>query len=164
MSFHLITRPVILTFSIMGWEFFYGPKASLRRRHLEVDAWDRGSLVLPLIIEHGKPEYTCPDNGPELIATALQEWLIRVGTKPIQIYPRHPSQRCKQRLPGSALGKGYNERFNGTLRREILKSFTTTKQAQTVINQWLKQYNHIRQHQALNMKLPITETLSRNSS
>ena len=51
-----------------------------------------------------------------------------------------------------------------TLRREILNAewFTTTKQAQTVINQWLKQYNHIRPHQALNMKPPIPETLSRN--
>jgi transposase InsO family protein len=108
--------------------------------------------LYPLIIEHGKPEYIRSDNGPEFIAAALQEWLIRVGIKPIQIYP------------GSPWENGYNERFNGTLRREVLNAewFITTKQAQMVINQWLKQYNHIRPHQALNMKPPVPETLSRN--
>ena len=55
----------------------------------------------------------------------------------------------------------YNERFNGTLRREILNAewFLTTKQAQTVINQWLRQYNHIRPHHALGMRPPIPETI-----
>ena len=38
--------------------------------------------------------------------------------------------------------------------------FSTIKQAQVVINTWLKQYNHIRPHQALNMKPPVPETLS----
>ena len=80
--------------------------------------------LYPLIIQHGKPEYIRSDNGPEFIAEALQAWLMRVGIKPIQIYP------------GSPWENGYNERFNGTLRREILNAewFTTTKQAQTVIN------------------------------
>ena len=54
------------------------------------------------------------------------------------------------------------ERFNGTLRREVLNAewFTSIKQAQTVIQTWLKQYNHIRPHQALNMRPPVPETLS----
>jgi len=105
-----------------------------------------------LILEHGKPEYIRSDNGPEFIAAALQEWLLKVGISPIQIHP------------GSPWENGYNERFNGTLRKEVLNAewFTTTKQAQTVINQWLKQYNHIRPHQALNMRPPVPETLSRN--
>jgi alpha-tubulin suppressor-like RCC1 family protein len=57
-----------------------------------------------------------------------------LGDKPIRIYP------------GSPWENGYNERFNGTLRREVLNAewFTTTKQAQVVINQWLRQYNHTR--------------------
>jgi putative transposase len=51
--------------------------------------------------------------------------------------------------------------FNGTLRREVLNAewFSTTRQAQTVINQWLKQYNHIRRHHALGMRPPIPETI-----
>ena len=74
---------------------------------------------------------------------------MKVGIKPIQIYP------------GSPWENGYNERFNGTLRREILNAewFSTIKQAQIVINRWLRQYNHIRPHQALNMRTPVPETL-----
>ena len=85
--------------------------------------------LYPHIIEYGKPEYIRSDNGPEFIATALQKWLVRIGIKPIQIYA------------GSPWENGYNERFNGTLRREILNAewFITTKQAQTVIK--MKQFH-----------------------
>ena len=105
--------------------------------------------LYPLLLKHGTPEYLRSDNGPEFIAGPLQEWLTRVGIKPIQIYP------------GSPWENGYNERFNGTLRTEILNAewFATTKQAQIVINNWLRQYNHIRPHQALNMRPPVPETL-----
>ena len=108
--------------------------------------------IYPLLLKYGKPEYIRSDNGPEFIAKALQEWLTRVGIKPIQIYP------------GSPWENGYNERFNGTLRREVLNAewFSTTEQAQTVINCWLKQYNHTRPHQALGMKPPVPETLLKN--
>ena len=110
--------------------------------------------LYPLLLRHGTPEYIRSDNGPEFIAQAMQDWLARVGIKPIRIYP------------GSPWENGYNERFNGTLRREVLNAewFTTTKQAQIVINQWLRQYNHIRPHQALNMRPPIPETLIRNGT
>ena len=87
--------------------------------------------------------------GPEFAAEALQDWLRCVGIKPIRIFP------------GSPWENGYNERFNGTLRREVLNAewFTTTQQAQIVINHWLRQYNHTRPHQALNMRPPVPETL-----
>jgi len=104
----------------------------------------------PLFLKHGKPEFIRSDNGPEFIAENFQTWLTRVGIKPIRIYP------------GSPWENGYNERFNGTLRREVLNAewFTSIKQAQVVIKTWLKQYNHIRPHQALNMRPPVPETLS----
>jgi len=84
------------------------------------------------------------DNGPEFIAENFQTWLTRVGIKPIRIYP------------GSPWENGYNECFNGTQRREVLNAewFTSIRQAQTVIGTWLKQYNHIRPHQELNMRPP----------
>jgi putative transposase len=106
-------------------------------------------VLYPLLLKHGKPHYIRSDNGPEFIAEALQTWLRRVGIKPIQIYP------------GSPWENGYNERFNGTLRREVLNAewFTSVDQARVVINQWLKQYNHTRPHQALNMRPPVPETL-----
>ena len=35
----------------------------------------------------------------------------------------------------------------------------TTRQAQVAINVWLRQYNQIRPHHALNMKTPVPESL-----
>jgi transposase InsO family protein len=84
--------------------------------------------------------------------------LTKAGIKPIRIYP------------GSPWENGYNKRFNGTLRREVLNAewFTSIRQAQIVIETWLKQYNHIRPHQALNMKIvslkPTHETKNNPSS
>ena len=71
-----------------------------------------------------------------------------------------------QIYPGSPWENGYNERFNGTLRNEVLNVewFHTVHQAQTAINAWLKQYNHIRPHQALNMRPPVPETLLKNGT
>mgnify|MGYP001354935091 FL=1 len=105
--------------------------------------------LYPLFLKHGKPMYLRSDNGPEFIARDLQVWLNKVSIQPIQIYS------------GSPWENGYNERFNGTLRREVLNGqwFSTIKQAQVAINTWLKQYNHTRPHQALNMRPPVPETL-----
>ena len=105
--------------------------------------------LYPLFLKHGKPEYLRSDNGPEFIAGDFQTWLKKAGIKPIQIYP------------GSPWENGYNERFNGTLRREVLNAewFSNLKQAQAVINNWIKQYNHVRPHQALNMRPPVPETV-----
>lgn len=109
-------------------------------------------VLYRLFLRHGKPKYVRSDNGPEFASEAMQTWLERVGVKPLRIYP------------GSPWENGQNERFNGTLRREVLDAewFTTTRQAQVVIDLWLKQYNHTRPHQALNMRPPVPETLARN--
>jgi len=115
----------------------------------KMGAEDVLEVLYPLLLRHGTPEHIRSDNGPEFAAEAMQDWLRRVGIKPIRIYP------------GSPWENGYNERFNGTLRQEVLNAewFTTTKQAQVVINHWLRQYNHTRPHQALNMRPPVPETI-----
>ena len=41
---------------------------------------------------------------------------------------------------------------------------TSIKQAEVIIVTWLKQYNHIRPNQALNMRPPVPETLSGNGT
>ena len=67
----------------------------------------------------------CAGKGGEGGAGETVETAIRsAGIKPIQIYP------------GSPWENGYNERFNGTLRREVLNAewFSTIRQAQAVIN------------------------------
>ena len=104
--------------------------------------------LYPLIIKHGKPEHIRSDNGPEFVSETFQTWLKRVGIEPIHIYP------------GSPWENGYNERFNGTLRNEILNAnwFQTTCQAQATIYRWIKEYNHIRPHKNLRMRPPIPET------
>jgi putative transposase len=101
--------------------------------------------LYPLFLKHGRPEF---------IAENFQTWLTRAGIKPIRTYP------------GSPWENGYNERFNSTLRREVLNAewFTSIRQAQIVIETWLKQYNHIRPHQALNMRPPLPETLSESGT
>ena len=116
-------------------------------------AQDVLDALYPLLLKHGKPKHIRSDNGKEFVANALQEWLVKLDIKPIQIFP------------GSPWENGYNERFNGTLRNEILNAewLHTVRQAQTAINIWLRQYNHIRPHHALNMRPPVPETLSEKS-
>lgn len=115
----------------------------------KMNADDVLDVLHRLLMKHGKPEFIRSDNGPEFIAQHLQKWLKRVGIQPMQIYP------------GSPWENGYNERFNGTLRREVLNAewFHSTKQAQTAINVWLRQYNQVRPHQALSMRPPVPETI-----
>ena len=59
--------------------------------------------------------------GPEFSSAPFRDWLKRVGISLIQIYP------------GSPWGNGNNERFNCTLRREVLNAewSAATRQAQT---------------------------------
>ena len=120
--------------------------------------------LYPLLLRHGTPECIRSDNGPEFVAAAMQDWLVRIGVRPIRIYPGSPlSWFANKPLPGSAWENGYNERFNGTLRHEVLNTewFSTTKQAQIIINHWLRQYNHKRPHQALNLRPPVPQSLIR---
>ena len=56
----------------------------------KMNAHDVLETLLPLLIKHGKPEVIRSDNGPEFIATHLQDWLKRIGIKPMQIYPGSP--------------------------------------------------------------------------
>ncbi|MCV3274466.1 DDE-type integrase/transposase/recombinase, partial [Roseobacter sinensis] len=95
----------------------------------------------PFLLRHGSPEYIGSDNGPGFTAEARQDRLRRVGIKPPHLSRLTPGERLQRAL-------------HGTLRREALNPewVTTTKQAQIVINRWLKQYNHTRLHPALNMR------------
>ena len=104
--------------------------------------------LYPLLLRHGRPEYIRSDNGPEFIAQAMQDWLTRVGIKPIRIYP------------GSPWENGYNESFNGRLRDEFLNGnlFYTLKEAQVLIEGWRREYNTIRPHSSLGYRPPAPET------
>lgn len=105
-------------------------------------------VFYPLIIKHGKPAHIRSDNGPEFVSELYLPWLKQVGIEPIDIYPEAQREN------------GYNERFNGTLRNEILNAnwLQIIHEAQVTINFWRKEYNHIMPHQALDMRPPIPET------
>jgi putative transposase len=61
--------------------------------------------------------------------------------------------------PGSPWENGYNESFNGTLRRELLsrEQFDTLLEAQVMIERWRREYNEVRPHSGLNYRPPAPE-------
>ena len=128
-------------------------KLAVRVAH-KMSAADVLEAMYPLLITHRTPYYIRSDNRPGFTTEVFQKWLTKVGIKPIRIYP------------GSPWENGCNERFNGTLRREILDAewFVITKQAQTAIKVWLKQYNNIQPHQTLNMRPPVPKTQLKNGT
>jgi transposase InsO family protein len=97
----------------------------------------------------GIPEHIRSDNGPEFTAKAIRKWLSRLGVKTLFIEP------------GSPWENGYIESFNGKLRDELLNReiFTTLIEAIVLIEQWRKEYNHIRPHSSLNYRPPAPETI-----
>lgn len=105
-------------------------------------------LFADVMVERGVPEYIRSDNGPEMIAKVLRNWLARVGTKTAFI------------MPGSPWENGYCESFNGKLRNELLDGeiFYTLREAQVIIEQWRWHYNRIRPHSALGYRPPAPET------
>lgn len=97
-----------------------------------------------LFAQYGPPTCIKSDNGPELVAKALQSWLAdqRVGTHYID--------------PGSPWQNGTNESFNAVFRDGCLNRwlFYSVAEAQRVINLWLEEYNTIRPHGALRDETP----------
>ena len=114
----------------------------------KMSANDVLAALYPLFVHHGKPEFIRSDNGPEFVATKLREWLQSVGIKSLHIYPGIPCEN------------GYNERFNGTLRLEVLNAewFHGTQNLQSGINTWPEQYNPIIPHKTLGMRPLVPET------
>lgn len=102
-----------------------------------------------LFAEHGPPAYIRSDNGPELTAKVVRDWLGDLGVKTLFIEP------------GSPWENGYNESFNGTLGEEVLKReiFFTLTEAKVLIEQWRREYNTIRPHSSLGYRPPAPEAI-----
>ncbi|OUC53681.1 hypothetical protein CA262_18580 [Sphingobium sp. GW456-12-10-14-TSB1] len=85
--------------------------------------------------------------GSEFIATAVQQWLGRVGVKTLYI------------APGSPWENGYNESFNGSLRDELLNGeiFYSLAEAKVLIEAWRRHYNTVRPHSSLGYRPPAPE-------
>jgi putative transposase len=97
-----------------------------------------------LFDEHGKPKVLRSDNGREFIAETLGEWLAEQGVKTAFIEKGSPQQNA------------FVERFNGTMRDEVLngEEFDSVLEAQVVISTWLVEYNTVRPHRGLKMLTP----------
>jgi putative transposase len=97
----------------------------------------------------GVPVFIRSDNGPEMVAKVLRQWLSGLGTKSLYIEP------------GSPWENGYCESFNGKLRDELLNGeiFYSLKEAKVVIEQWRIHYNTRTPHSALGYRPPAPVTI-----
>ena len=101
---------------------------------------------------YGLPEAMLMDNGPPWGTdgrhrhTKLTAWLMRLGIAPCHGRPFHPQTR------------GKNERFNGTLKREVIagQRFDDLAAVQRRFDVWRQIYNHERPHQAIGDEPPET--------
>ena len=99
---------------------------------------------------HGLPDRMLMDNGApwgkdfEHRHTKLTAWLMRLGIEPIHGRPFHPQTQ------------GKNERFNGTLKREVIAgvAFADLAAVQRRFDAWLRLYNHERPHQGIGDVVP----------
>jgi transposase InsO family protein len=93
--------------------------------------------------------YLRSDNGAELTAQAVREWLQRVNVGTLFIDP------------GSPWENGYIESFNGKFRDELLNGeiFYTLKEAKILIERWRREYNEVRPHSSLGHRPPAPEAV-----
>ena len=103
-----------------------------------------------VMLFRGIPENIRSDNGPELVAKELREWLAKVGTGTLYIET------------GSPWENGYCESFHGKLRDECLNGeiFYSLREAQVVIEKWRVVYNTLRPHSALGYRPPAPAACS----
>lgn len=102
-------------------------------------------VLLRLFAKRGVPEYLRSDNGPELVAKELVEWLAAQGIKTHHIDPGSPWQNA------------YGESFHATLRRECLSRelFHTLVEARVKTERWRIRYNERRPHSSLGYLTPV---------
>ena len=89
--------------------------------------------------QHGKPKVIRCDNGPEFIAHVFQNWAQDRGIRIEYIQPGKPQQNA------------YVERFNRTVRHELLEmhEFKSIDEVQAEATKWLWTYNNYRPNMAI---------------
>ena len=97
-----------------------------------------------LFARHGRPQIIRSDNGREFTADSLAEWLRSEGVAQAFIDRGAPQQNP------------YVERFNGTMRDELLNGeiLHSVLEARVVVAEFVTTYNEIRPHRGLGMLTP----------
>ena len=115
-----------------------------------ITAEDVLERLTDLFIRRAVPDHLRSDNGAEFTATAVREWLGKVGVKTLFIEP------------GSPWENGYVESFNGKLRDELLNGeiFYTLLEAKVLVERWRREYNTVRPHSALGYQPPAPEAIA----
>lgn len=123
---------------------------------IEVDYQLKSEQVLEalaaLFVAEGVPDYIRSDNGAEFTATQVREWLAKLDVKTAYI------------TPGSPWENGFNERFNGSLRDELLNGevFYSLAEAKVMIENWRQHYNEVRPHSSLGYQPPAPKAFISN--
>ena len=101
--------------------------------------------------EYGLPDAIRTDNGPPFSSLTLgglshlAVWWIRLGIRPERIAPGRPDQN------------GRHERMHRTLKHEAVGPMKLDFRAQQArFDQWRKEYNELRPHEALGQKPPAS--------
>ena len=103
-----------------------------------------------LFVDRGVPAYLRSDNGGEFTATAVRNWLGKLGVGTLYIEP------------GSPWENGYGESFNGKVRDELLnlELFDTVFEAKVLADRYRKHYNTVRPHSSLDYRPPAPEAFA----
>lgn len=116
---------------------------------IEVDTSLSGARITRVLEElinwKGKPEEIRTDNGPEFLSSVFVEFC---ATQQIKI---------KYIQPGKPVQNSLVERFNKTLRRDVLDAyiFESLDQVREECWKWLKDYNENHPHKSLGRRSPI---------
>jgi transposase InsO family protein len=106
------------------------------------------------LARYGVPEEVLTDNGKQFTAR-----FGRGGEVLFDRICRRNGITHRLTQPSSPTTTGKIERFHQTLRRELLDQappFTSLLQAQAAVDDWVREYNTSRPHQALETRAPVT--------